>query len=116
MCRTSRTNPPIAGQHNGRENPQQTHLLTRKGHSPANREGEREAYTLFVINTQRVNPIEVELTVNGADMTMELDMGAAISIIGEQTYRSTWPSATPLEPSTVKLGTYSGDELVVLGS
>ncbi len=71
----SRTNPPIAGQHNGRENPQQTHLLECEGHSPANQEGDREAHTLFTINTQRVNPIEVKLTVNGVDMTMELDTG-----------------------------------------
>ncbi len=92
------------------------YLLECEGHSPANQEGDREAYTLFAINTQRVNPIEVELTVNGVDMTMELDTGAAVSVIGKQTYRSTWPSAPPLEPSTVKLRTYSGEELVVLVS
>ncbi len=43
--------------------------------------------------------------------------GSAVSVIGEQTYQATWPQAPPeLQPTAVKLRTYSGEELQVLGS
>ena len=48
---------------------------------------------------------------------MELDTGAAVSVISEQTYQSVWPHNQPsLQPSNVKLRTYSGEELEVIGS
>jgi hypothetical protein len=41
----------------------------------------------------------------------------SVTIIGEQTYEKTWPQGTLLlHPSTVKLRTYTGEELTVLGS
>ena len=50
-------------------------------------------------------------------MTMDLDTGAVVSVIGDQTYLCTWPhNPPPLQPSTVELHTYSGEELKVLGS
>jgi len=54
---------------------------------------------------------------NGVPMTMELDTGAVVSVIGEHTYLFTWPHNSPfLQPSTIDLHTYSGEELKVLGS
>ena len=48
---------------------------------------------------------------------MELDTGTVVSVIGEHTYLSTWPhNPPPLQPSTIELHTYSGEELKVLGS
>ena len=50
-------------------------------------------------------------------MTMELDTGAAVSVISEHTYHSTWPHDRPaLQQSSIKLQTYSGEELEVIGS
>ena len=50
-------------------------------------------------------------------MTMELDTGAAVSVISEHTYHPTWPQDRPaLQPSSTKLRTYSGEELEVIGS
>ena len=34
--------------------------------------------------------MRVELTVNGATLPMELDTGASVSLIKENTYRNTW--------------------------
>ena len=47
---------------------------------------------------------------------MEVDTGASASIISESVYRKLWPMQPSLQPSTVKLRTYTGEELKVLGS
>ena len=62
-------------------------------------------------------PIRVELTVNGAPLTMEVDTGASVSLISDQTYRTTWTAAKrpPLQPSDTRLYTYSGELIEVLG-
>ena len=63
-------------------------------------------------------PIRVELTVNGAALTMEVDTGASVSLISDQTYRTTWTAAKrpPLQPSDTRLYTYSGELIEVLGT
>ena len=63
-------------------------------------------------------PMRVELTVNGALLTMEVDTGASVSLISDQTYRTTWTAAKrpPLQPSDTRLYTYSGELIEVLGT
>ena len=57
------------------------------------------------------------LNVNGVELQMEVDTGASASIISQTTYQKSWPThAPPLQPSNVKLRTYTGEELKVLGS
>ena len=71
---------------------------------------------LFPVNSQRANPIEVSVTVERVLIAMELDTGAAVSVISEHTYHSTWPHDRPaLQPSLIKLRTYSGEELEEIG-
>ena len=62
--------------------------------------------------------MRVELTVNGASLTMEVDTGASVSLISENTYRTTWTAAKrpPLQPSDTRLYTYSGELIEVLGA
>ena len=80
-------------------------------------EEEGEPYSLYVIKTYKVNLIEVDIVINNAEVTMQVDMGASVSVMSEQTYKNTWTQERPaLEPSTVKLKTYSGEQLKVLGS
>ena len=45
---------------------------------------------------------------------MELDTGASLSIISEDVFKSLSPRP-PLEPTSVKLKTYSGESLEILG-
>ena len=49
---------------------------------------------------------------------MEVDTGAALSVISESTYLSTWSTRErpPLKPSNATLSTYSGESLEVCGA
>ena len=46
---------------------------------------------------------------------MELDTGVAVSIVSESTFRRLW-SGTVLERSGIRLCTYSGESLRVIGT
>lgn len=60
----------------------------------------------------------VTVTINNKEVPMEVDTGATLSVISENTYLSTWAAddRPSLRPSTVLLNTYSGEPLVVCGS
>ncbi|KAL5515654.1 hypothetical protein EMCRGX_G000851 [Ephydatia muelleri] len=48
---------------------------------------------------------------------MEVDTGAAVSLISDATFKSLWPEASrpPLQPSSVLLRTYTGEQLTLVG-
>ena len=78
---------------------------------------EGEAYSLFHMAGQSgpEKPIMVPVRVNRSEMEMELDTGASVSIISETTYRKLWSAeqALQLQPSRIKLQTYTGESLAV---
>ena len=49
---------------------------------------------------------------------MEVDTGASLSLISETTFKTLWDADTapPLQQTEVKLRTYTGQEICVLGS
>ena len=66
------------------------------------------------VGSKAMNPIMVELTLNGQKTTMELDTGAAVSVISNQTKSEMLPQ-TKLMSSTLILTTYTGEQLEVAG-
>ncbi|KAL1475658.1 hypothetical protein MTO96_037130 [Rhipicephalus appendiculatus] len=60
-------------------------------------------------------PFRVEVSVNGILLQMELDTGASVSVVSEDTFRRKFQSAR-LEPSTVLLKSYSGKLTPVKGA
>ena len=56
----------------------------------------------------------VEITINGKKTQMELDTGAAVSIISTKTKAKLFPEE-PLVDSSLVLTTYSGEQLQVAG-
>ena len=71
-------------------------------------------YFLCLWTLNEPTRLEVSVTVDGVPMTMELNTRAAVSVIREHTYHSTWPhDRSALQPSSIKLRTYSGEELEV---
>lgn len=60
------------------------------------------------------HPITVTLKINNENVKMEVDTGAAITIISEKTKHQLFPK-TVLQKSSVKLTTYTGEAMPVLG-
>ena len=97
---------------------QQNQTRTHQLNSGENSGDETVEYSLF--HTQGQNspaPILVTLEVNGANLTMELDTGATLSIISEETYRTLFPTerAPSLKTSKAKLKTYTVELIQTLG-
>ncbi|XP_037560807.1 uncharacterized protein K02A2.6-like [Dermacentor silvarum] len=61
------------------------------------------------------SPYRVEVSVNGTSLIMELDTGASVSVVSEETFHRTFPSCR-LEPSSVMLKGYTGELSPVQGS
>ena len=59
-------------------------------------------------------PIAVLVSINGKELNMEVDTGAAVSILSEKTFRKIFPNAV-LKPAAVTLRTYTGQRMSVVG-
>ena len=76
-------------------------------------------YTLFPIKSLPTTPPwRTVLTINGIQMEMEIDTGASVSLISKSTFDKFQSSAAfpPLTNEQIKLCTYTGEEINVLGS
>ena len=85
--------------------------------STKNIEGTGASYNLFHFTEGHAQPIVVTMGVSGAEIAMEVDTGASVSIISEATYNKLWSKdqAPQLQPSHVNLETYTGEQLSILG-
>ena len=78
-------------------------------------EGSSDEYHLHKVGERSSAPIEVEVSANGRSLTMEMDTGAALSIISEATKNAVFPDL-PLHRSRVILKTYTGEPMRVIGN
>ena len=78
-------------------------------------EEEEKGYELYNIKSSKPDPYCVNINVNGHEITMEVDTGASVTVISEQTYRQTLKSVPKIQPSDANLHTYTGEEIKVLG-
>ena len=62
-----------------------------------------------------VPPLQVAMEIDSHHLLMEVDTGAAYSLISETTFKEFWPDWR-LEKSDVRLCTYSEEPIVVLES
>ena len=84
-------------------------------------EEEEEECTMFHMNTKEKEPHRVEIKLNGVHTSMEVDTGTAASIINEETYKrisegNQVKNRTQLETAKVKLRTYTGKLVKVMGT
>ena len=77
-------------------------------------DSETEEFHLFKFKETRPSPIQVSLKVEGKPLTMELDTGAAVSIITEATRRAMFQDLKLCESSIV-LKTYTDEPMQVTG-
>ena len=75
----------------------------------------KNEYPLFTLTVSQSTPIAVSVEINSKSVNMELDTGAAVSLISEETYGQHWPQLQ-IEESNIQLKTYSGEFLETLGS
>ena len=69
------------------------------------------------MSAPREAPILVTVMLDQAEVVMEVDTGASISVMSESTFRKTWKGSGPkLQSSNVCVKTYTGESLDVIGS
>ena len=109
-CRSSGKKPPDRNQGKSRR---QTHFVEeQQTNSPP-----RESYTLFTLRSKGSKPIRVSVLVNKQKIDMEVDTGAARTIISEHTFNEIRKMGKlELKTSDVILNSYSGHEIKVLGT
>ena len=79
----------------------------------ATRSDEEDTLRLLRLTDSRAKPIQI--TVRKKLITMELDTGASSSMISQQTFAQLG-HIRKMKPSTVRLTSYSGHEIKVLGT
>ena len=72
--------------------------------------------TLFQVSQPRTHqPITVNVEINGQQLDMELDTGAAVTLISTKTHQQLFPDVPLINTSTV-LTTYTGEKIPVAGA
>ena len=74
-------------------------------------------YTLYPVTKPDAQPWQTSISVQDRNLLMEVDTGAAVTVISEATLNQVCGarSHSRLQPSTVKLRTYTGEEIPVVG-
>lgn len=90
-------------------------LVDQDEHMAVPEADELPLFNIQVVKKQPAEPsITVEPEVNAVRLSMELDTGASVSLISERTYHEHFTS-TKLTLSDIRLKTYTGEKLKVLG-
>lgn len=73
---------------------------------------------MFHVHSRPTKPYKATVKVNGNALSMEIDTGASVSIVSQDTFRTICEGTTSLQlkESTVKLQTYTGEVIAVCGS
>ena len=92
-----------------------THYVDEEDLDPQE-EGD-SVYSLFALKSEACEPIIKNVTINGVSVEMELDTGAAFTVITQMTYQkiAQQKHINCLEYSDLKLKSYSGELIPVFG-
>ena len=74
-----------------------------------------EACHLFTLPSAQTKPWNDAMEINIVPLEIEVDTGASLSIVAKETYQCHW-SQRELEQSQLRLRTFSGEPLEVMGS
>ena len=102
----------------GQPRPQQKAVMSAEFRPTHIVKEEEDDYSMYHVTGTPVKPLLVTVSINNTSVEMEVDTGASVSIISEATYNRLWSpeDAPPLQESSVKLRTYSGEQIGVKGS
>ena len=106
IAQSSQNNAPDT-----RDSSKATHQVTQDS-----RDTDSSKYTLFTLPCQQTKPLQTDIEIEGHHLSMEIDTGAAVSIISDRT-RTSLPylEKLPLQPTQVTLRPYNGESIPVLG-
>ena len=120
VCRSgSKGHPPFnKGFHKGSYNNKSSHKSKLTHHvdtsePESKKEIELPIYT-YTVNNLPTKPIRVDVKVAGKLLSMEVDTGAAVSILSESEFRKKFPRGK-LKPSSMLLSTYTKEPMKVIG-
>ena len=117
-CR-SRGKPQQSQQSGKRSQPHTANVLVGEGTEGATASDEDDTmpvYTMYISN-QGANPWSVTVQAYRADLRMEINTGASVSIISMATYQATWleKERPVLQQSRASLSTFTGEKIDVIG-
>jgi hypothetical protein len=112
--RQHRSKEPLAPEPQSR--PQVNALGSQQSHIPTTTPPNQpdHTYNLFTV-PGKVPPYVIAVNVNGTDLVMEIDTGASLSVISEQTFHNISAPTDKLLKTDITLTTYTSDELNILG-
>ena len=98
-----------------------THHMEATGSEEEEEEENGEEYMMFRVVAEGKEPYRVVIDLNGISMSMDVDTGAATTIITEETFkeinqRNSAKKKLEMKPAHVKLPTYTGELVKVLGT
>ena len=91
-----------------------TNTLYSKDSPPQIEDDEESPIFMVGRNSSKAAPMKCELKVESRNLTMEIDTGAEVSIIAEDTFKALLRDLT-LSPSSVVLRTYTHESIAVRG-
>ena len=95
-------------------NPQNTHRLEPEVDEYSGSEG--NVYHLKTVTQHQGQPYTVEVKINGVPISLEIDTGAAVTVLNQSTYERTRRNKqSQLQQTTAKLKTYTGQLIPVMG-
>ena len=112
VCRSKRTKPT---EQSGSSKSTEQSNAKSKGVNTVVKEGTDEYALLNVTSPGKATPWNVIVDMEGVSVSMQVDTGASLSLMSETTFREYWPQRE-LVPSEVRLSSYSGESIPVLGS
>ncbi|CAC5386472.1 unnamed protein product [Mytilus coruscus] len=77
-------------------------------------ESENEVYSVFHFGNKSNEAYKVQINVNECEIAMEIDTGASVSIMSEDTYKK-YKSKFRIEQTSAELRTYMGEQIPVIG-
>lgn len=96
---------------------QRTHYVTRDENNASDEEEVFTIHNLEEIEIKKVPPVMTVLSINGSKTEFEVDTGCGVTVMNQSNFLKLWvkDQIPQLEPSMVKLKTYTGQALTVLG-
>ena len=107
LARMCRSKQPSTSTPPGRQRSQQTNYIEGTPHSNSDDSN-------FQIHSKPSRPFTVDMCIQGTTLTFEVDTGAAVTLISEETYRKHFLSKS-LQKTSVRLKTYTDNQVHVLG-